>query len=83
MRNSKGLARLIVGCLDDERTLDYESGIVDAARHLVLMRLASERARFAERLRTLGEPGVRESGSWSGCVRALARRCASADGRLQ
>jgi hypothetical protein len=73
MRNSKGLERLIVGCLDDEHTLDYESGIVDAARHLVLARMASERASFAEHLRTLGEPGARESVSWSGRLRELAR----------
>src|SRR5258708_18855715 len=73
MRNSQGLQRLIVGCLDDERTLQYESGLVDPNRNVVLSRLANERARFADRLRTLGEPGARATGSWLGGLRELFR----------
>jgi hypothetical protein len=73
MRNSKGLQRLIVGCLDDERALDYESGLVDHDRQVVLSRLADERAKFADRLRTLGEPGARATGSWRRRLRELLR----------
>lgn len=73
MGNSRGLQQLIGACLDDERTLDHESGLVDDDRRIVLSRLAGERARFAERLQTLGEPGVRATATWFGLVRELVR----------
>ena len=74
MRNSEGLQRLIIGCLDDERALHYESGIVDHNHRLVLSRLADERVQFADRLRVLGEPGACETRSWRGALRELLRR---------
>jgi hypothetical protein len=73
MGNSRGLRRLIGACLDHERTLDHESGLVDDDRRVVLSRLAGERARFVERLQALGEPGVRATGSWFGLLRELLR----------
>ena len=73
MRNSKGLQRLIIGCLDDERALHYESGIVHHNHRLVLSRLADERVQFADRLRALGEPGAHETRSWRGALRELLR----------
>ncbi len=86
MHNPKGLRRLIIGCLDDERALHYESSHVDLTRQLVLSRLADERAHFADELRTLADPGVRASASWLGRVRewfrmvwVLARGCNSGD----
>lgn len=73
MGNSRGLQQLIGACLDDGRTLDHASGLVDEDRRAVLSRLASERARFAERLQTLGEPGIQATGSWAGMLRELVR----------
>jgi hypothetical protein len=69
MRQSKGLERLIEGCLDDERTLHNESDRVGPQRHAVLRRIAGERQQFADCLRTLGEPGVRSAVSWLGGLR--------------
>jgi hypothetical protein len=69
MLKSKGLERLIEGCLDDERTLQNESGGVGSRRHAVLDRMAGERSQFVEQLRTLGEPGIRPTASWLGSLR--------------
>jgi hypothetical protein len=73
MHKSKGLERLIAGCLDDERTLEHESGDVDSRRYAVLRRMAGERSQFADRLRTLGEPGARPSPSLSRRLRGGMR----------
>jgi hypothetical protein len=73
MQNSRGLHRLIVGCLDDERTLHRESGRVDFQRKEVLSRLADERGRFVEELQRLGEPCAAASESWLALLREFGR----------
>lgn len=73
MDQSKELQRLIVGCLDDERALRYESGLVEGDSRVMLRRLADDRERFADRLRTFGEPGDHASVSTRNRIRELAR----------
>ena len=74
MENSRGLHRLIVGCLDDEQTLHCESDRVDPDRKDALCRLAEERGRFVDELRRLGEPCALATGSWLGVLREVGRR---------
>jgi hypothetical protein len=83
MRTSNGLKRLIVACLDDERTFRNESRFVHESRRIVLGNLASERAGFAKQLRVAGgasHADDRASRPWSSVLRGLARRIRVAAG---
>ncbi len=68
---SRALARVTQSLLDDERTLVQASQRGDAPTKAVLIRLASERRRFAEELERLNGQGSRES--WGALARELGR----------
>lgn len=68
------LRGLMRACVDDERTLKHESGLVDDGRAGTLTRLARERMRFVDELEALAQVGGRRpKGTWAAMVREAAR----------
>ena len=75
MKNANVLRRLISTCVDDERTLQHESKIVDEGRAGTLRRLARGRGKFVDELEQLvGHTQRRASGSWAELLREAGRR---------
>ena len=74
MKNADVLRRLISTCVDDERTLQHESKIVDEGRAGTLRRLARGRGQFVDELEQLvGHTQRRASGSWAELLREAGR----------
>ncbi len=73
MRKTNALQQLIESCLDNERLLRHESGLVDSTRRPTLKRLADERHTAVDELRSLRSRSTRRRGSVSGSWFALLR----------
>lgn len=73
MTPSDGLRKLIRACVDDERTLRHESGLVDEVRAAALMRMARERDQFVADLERLAGCEQPHDGSWGELSREARR----------
>jgi hypothetical protein len=82
MTTSEVFRKLILACVDHERTLRHESKFVDARRAATLIRLAHERGQFVADLERLGKCPQPHDGSWAELAREAWRGiCVTAAGR--